>query len=55
MVELLLHVRHNFEPVSDCCCPHVQYARVQFVRGEIYQFRDQIKQITLVWYSEKFR
>jgi hypothetical protein len=25
------------------------------VRGEIYQFRNQIEQITLVWYNEKFR
>jgi hypothetical protein len=56
----MFHVHHDFESIgtSHWLCaqrPRRQCARVQIVRGEIYQFRDQIKQITLVWYNEKFR
>ena len=60
MVAWRFHVHHDFESIgtSHWLCaqrPRRQCARVQIVRGEIYQFRDQIKQITLVWYNEKFR
>ena len=52
MVALIVHVRHDFESISNCHRSHGQRARVQFARGEIYQFRDQI---ALVWYDKKFR
>ena len=55
MVAWLPHERLDFDSISNCQRSHGQRARVQFVRGEIYQFRDQIWQITLVWYDEKFR
>ncbi len=55
MVALMVHVRHDFESISNCHRPHGQRARVQFARGEIHQFRHQIGQIALVWYDKKFR
>jgi len=56
----MFHVHHDFESIgtSQRLCaqrPRHQCARVQIVRGEIYQFRHQIKQVTLVWHDEKFR
>jgi hypothetical protein len=60
MVAWMFHVHHDFESISTSHWQRAQRpcekcARVQVVRGEIYQFRYQIKQITLVWYNEKFR